>query len=186
MKKIALILFIILIFIPGCAYSIRYDGPYRGRIIDEDTREPIEGVVVLGVWYTEIPTVAGPKHDYFDAREIVTDKNGEFEIQGKGLRILSRLQPIRVTIFKAGYGYRGLFWKPGHVPYRSKIKWEDDMAIIPLRKLTMEERRRKGSPSRPPDEAPLEKVIHMLKEIDKNEIELGLKPYGIWKGEKYE
>lgn len=180
MKKIALILFIILIFIPGCAYSIRYDGTYSGQIVDADTGELIEGVVVLGVWYKEIPTVAGPKHDYYDARETITDESGEFKIPGKGLRILSNLQPIRVTIFKAGYSYLDVPWvtlKKGIV-ISKKIKWKDDMAIIPLKKLSMEERKKQGSPSFS-SKIPGMKIQLILKEINKDRIERGLEPIEI-------
>jgi hypothetical protein len=53
----------------GCVYSVaRYDGPYEGRIVDAVTGNPIQGVVVLGVWYKVLPTVAGGVSSYFDAR----------------------------------------------------------------------------------------------------------------------
>src|SRR4030043_303076 len=94
-----------------CAYGIRYDGPYSGRVIDADTGAPVEGVVVLGVWNTEQITPGGAVHNFHDARETVTDKNGEFEIPGKGLMLLSNVTPMDVLIFKAGYEHmrRGIY-----------------------------------------------------------------------------
>src|SRR5574337_259494 len=110
MKKSIFFLFCFLVLLQGCMYAIRYDGTYKGKVVDEATREPLEDVVVLGVWYKETPTVAGAVSSYYDARETVTDKNGEFEIPGKGLRIMTDLAPIRVSIFKAGYTFAGGQW----------------------------------------------------------------------------
>jgi hypothetical protein len=87
-----------------------------------------------------------------------------------------------VLIFKAGYEYESGSWS-SLKKYARKIKWEKSKAIIPLRKLTMEERRKRRPPI-PPTEAPLKKIRLMLKEINKNEIELGAEPYDIWGGEK--
>ena len=49
-------LLMIIISTFGCVYAVRYDGPYRGKVIDAETLGPLEGVVVLGVWYREYPT----------------------------------------------------------------------------------------------------------------------------------
>lgn len=173
------------IFTTGCVqYVARCDGPYEGKVIDAETRAPIKKVVVLGVWYKEAPTVAGAVSSYYDARETITDSNGVFKIPGKGLKILSDVGVMNVLIFKAGYEYIGLgTWEAFKEDPTFKIQWEGEKAIIPLRKLTMEERK---SPPDPPDEAPLKKVILMLREIDKNDKERGLPTRGIWKGEKYE
>ena len=184
MKKLIIILFN-LIFLPSC-YAARVDGPYKGRVIDADTRQPIEGVVILGVWNREIITAGGATHNFYDAMETVTDKNSEFEVKGLGLLVLSNVIPMDVLIFKAGYEYWGLGpWRGLKEGYLSskKVKWEGDKAIIPLRKLTMEERR-KNIPPLPPGEAPLGKVILMLKEFNRNSLELKLHPIETWGGEK--
>ncbi len=186
MKKIFLTAIVSIVWIFTSGFSIiRYDGDYIGKVIDAETGEPIEGAVVLGVWYKEVPTVAGPKRSYYDARETVTGKDGEFSIPGQGLIVLSNLEPMRATIFKAGYNYEVVSWSALFRKLHEEIEWEDNKPIIILRKLTMEERRRR-SPPEPPDEAPLKKVILMLKEIDKDDKELGLEPRGIWRGETYE
>ncbi len=49
----------------------------------------LKGVVVLGVWYKELPSPGGTVGSYFDAQETVTNKNGDFEVQGLGLQIFS-------------------------------------------------------------------------------------------------
>jgi hypothetical protein len=159
---------------------IRIDGPYEGKVIDVDTGEPIEGVVVLGIWYKQNPGPGGAVSEYYDAMETVTDKNGEFKIKGLGLLVMSNVIPMDVLIFKAGYTHYGMItWKE----LKGLYKIEDNKAIIRLRKLTMEERR-KSRPSIPPTEAPLKKIRLMLDEINKNEMDLGAEPYDIWEGEK--
>jgi hypothetical protein len=144
--------------------------------VDADTGKPIDGVVVLGVWNKEYPTAAGGVTKFYDAMEIVTDKNGEFEISGQGLRILSFLEPVKILIFKAGYEYVSGSWdslKESYL-YKEKIKWEGNKAIISLKKLTAEERLRRGDP---PFIAPAEKMKLMLQEFSKNRVERGLEPY---------
>ncbi len=177
-----------------CAYSfIRHDGPYKGKVIDADTREPIEGVVVLGVWNREIPGPGGAVSEFYDARETMTDKNGEFEIPGVGLVLwlwpFPGIEPMHVLIFKAGYEYFASPWESlkesKYLMEKKNIRWEGDKAIIPLKKLTMEERRKEGtSPPLPPGESSVEKVRLMLKEINKDAIERGADIIDTWTGGK--
>jgi hypothetical protein len=178
--SLAVISILIVLGTITCAYAIRYDGPYSGRVIDADTGAPLEGVVVLGVWNSEITTPGGAVHDFYDARETVTDKKGEFEIPGMGFRILSNVTPMDVLIFKAGYEHIGLYpWESlrSDLILRKKIKWEGKKAIIPLKNLTMEERKKKGPPSRP--SIPVERMQLLTNEINKERIALRLSPFDL-------
>jgi hypothetical protein len=181
MKRLIFILINILgiLLVSGCAYGIRYEGPYSGRIIDADTRKPIEGVVVLGVWYREIVTPGGATHNYYDAKETVTDKNGDFTIAGQGLLILSNVIPVDVLIFKAGYEYLKSPWeslkRSEYLIKKMKIKWEGNKVTIPLKELTMEGRKRRGTPSRP--NIPITIMELMTQEINKERLAQGLKPF---------
>jgi hypothetical protein len=179
--KINIVLFLTVSFLlfTGCCYPVRYDGPYKGRVVDAETGNPIEGVVVLGVWYKVAATPAGGVSSYYDAAETVTDKNGDFEIRGLGLMILSNVDVMDVLIFKAGYQYIGSGpWdslKHDGGLLMKKVAWEGNRAIIPLRKLTLEERKKQeGSPDY--GEAPKEKIRLMLREINKDRVGRGLKP----------
>ena len=178
MKAKLIVLIYLLLFLPTSCYPVRYDGPYRGKIVDAETAQPIESVVVLGTWSKELPTPAGAVSSYYDAMETVTDKNGEFEIPGLGLKILSNVTPMNILIFKAGYEYIGLWpWESfkEDESLKKKVIWEGKKAIISLRRLTMEERMKKRSPDYP-SEAPKEKIKFMLNEINKDRTERGLKP----------
>jgi hypothetical protein len=177
MNRFSIVIFVaILLYLPGCVYAVRVDGPYEGRIIDADTGKPIEGVVILGTWYTAQFSPAGSTHNFYDARETVTDRNGEFSIPGMGLRVLSNLEPMHILIFKAGYEYLNVPWVSlkKDILLKEKIKWEGNRAIIPLKRLTMEERSRMGAPSRP--NIPMDKMKLMTEEVNRERMEQGLKP----------
>jgi hypothetical protein len=180
MKKIiltTLMSFIGIMMLSDCVFAIRYDGPYEGRVIDADTGEPIDGVVVLGEWSTVTITPGGGVYDYYDAKETLTDKNGEFSIPGTGLRVMSNIAPMNVLIFKAGYEHIGLGpWsglKEGFL-LSKKIKWEGAKAIIPLKKMTMEERKERliGKESIPDHKQKL-----LIKELNREKRELGKSLY---------
>lgn len=185
MRKILLILILtsLVLSVTSC-YGfavIRKDGPYEGKVIDADTGGPIEGVVVLGEWGREHISPGGATHTFYDAKETITDKNGEFYIEGMGLKILSNVTPMDVLIFKAGYKYFGSPWeslkKSKYLIAKKKIKWEGDKVIIPLKKLTMEERKKEGPPSRPT--IPINKMTLLTREINKERIAIGLTPFGL-------
>jgi hypothetical protein len=120
--------------------------------------------------------VGGGYHTFYDARETVTDKKGEFTMPGMGLRIFSKLEPMDVLIFKAGYSYIGpASWPAFKISSyaRERIKWEGDRAILPLKKLTAEERNKQIVPS-PPHEARNKDIYIMIQEINKDRMARGL------------
>ena len=59
------------------------DMTFRGRVIDYETKEPIEGAVVVASWYEAKPTIAGEATRLKDVKETLTDKNGEWSITGE-------------------------------------------------------------------------------------------------------
>ncbi len=65
----------------AAAYADLYSGgPWRGRVIDADTKQPIEGAVVALVWNRVYDCGVG-RYPYFQkASEVLTDKTGSFEI----------------------------------------------------------------------------------------------------------
>ncbi len=184
-KVLKLLSILILLQLISCSYIGAYEKDFNGKVVDSLTGEPIGGVVVLATWYREIPTVAGVKSHYSDARETVTDVKGEFTINGKGINIIGNRAPMEIMIYKAGYDYENT--SRSSFKYQADIvKLEEDTVVIKLKKLTMKERKLQGSPSAPPTEAPLKKVINMLREIDRNRIARGLEPRTLWNGETYE
>jgi len=84
-------------------------GPWKAQIVDEETGQPIEGVVVLAVWirYTASPGGwAGAK--YYASEEVVTGPDGRFVIPRRTvinwLPLLTEIRGPEFKIFKPGYG----------------------------------------------------------------------------------
>ncbi|MBC2712018.1 MAG: hypothetical protein HGJ94_13850 [Desulfosarcina sp.] len=157
----------------GCMSIMYYEGSYHGKVIDSQTLKPIEEAVVLGVWSKGYPGAGGVAHEYYDAHETVTDKNGEFTIKGMGPRAMTYLEKMDIVIFKAGYEDVGLTsWESLKIAiyYRNRVKWEGSKAIIPLDKWSMDQRRKRFDVS--VVWVPKEKQKMLLEEIkkEKNEI----------------
>ncbi|MEK6698001.1 MAG: carboxypeptidase-like regulatory domain-containing protein [Nitrospirota bacterium] len=115
MKKKAIIiifsavLFLIILVsnIWGTGWIFYTDGPYRGKVTDADTGQPIEGAVVVGMWRLEAyGGPAAPSEPYCDAQETVTGKNGEFEVPRASCFHwwpFTKMGVGRFTVFKPGY-----------------------------------------------------------------------------------
>ena len=89
--------------------SIYYsDGPWKGTVIDAETKEPIEGAVVVAVWkkvYGGSP--AGNISGFLDAIEVLTNKDGRFVIpkfwKFNVLPLIRWFDGPEFEIFKPGY-----------------------------------------------------------------------------------
>lgn len=103
--KIFLLLVIALVLLIPSSGCAAVAGPWRGRVIDSETKAPIEGAVVVAVWYRSEFSVGGPVEHFNDARETMTDKDGKFEIPEYEYNPIFRdkTRP-EFYIFKPGYG----------------------------------------------------------------------------------
>jgi len=79
MKRILLLLVLI---VWGSIWSSAYAATFKGKVIDADTREPIEGAVVVAVWHEATATISGESTRLKNVEECLTDKNGEWSIEG--------------------------------------------------------------------------------------------------------
>ena len=123
----------------------QYDPDIYGKIVDYDTRKPMEGVVVSCVWFYErVRFSEAPKREFYDYFETLTDQDGSFKIPGKGLCIIRSIYPPAITIFKAGYSIlylQNLVLNSNQdVPSGDEVKWVDGKAIIYFRKKPLGER----------------------------------------------
>ncbi len=105
MNRFILFLIFAVLLIPstGC-YA---HGPWSGKVVDAETKQPIEGAAVVAVWIRETGTPAGTDTGFVDAAETLTDKNGEFEISSKRFLSIIGIRYIKgpfFTIYKPGYG----------------------------------------------------------------------------------
>ena len=84
-------------------------GPYRGRVIDAETKEPLAGAVVLVYWIRNAPGIGhGPAQSFLGAEEALTDERGEFIVAenppSNWIPFTWRSLP-NFIIFQPGYGY---------------------------------------------------------------------------------
>jgi hypothetical protein len=108
MKKSSISLLLLLVMSLTVAVDLSWaDGPYRGKVIDAETKEPIEEVVVVAVWTKNEYRIIESHEVFAEAKEALTDKTGEFEIPGykwTSIFFYFGIQPPEIYIFKPGYG----------------------------------------------------------------------------------
>jgi hypothetical protein len=182
----------------GSSASVYYsDGPWSGKIIDAETKEPIEGVVVLAVWQKVYATPAGDSSYFFDATEVLTDKDGKFLIpKFRALNIIPIIRRIEgpiFTIYKLGYtafsdSVYSYFNK--YFPFSALRVDRDNLAelfkkgvIVELLKLkTREERIEAQGDALPLSEVPDDKMSALLNLINIERKNLGLDPIHVKTG----
>lgn len=163
--------------VPFRGWLYYWDGPYKGKVIDADIGEPIEGAAVVGVAYIGI--VAGIKDAmpfFCDAKEAVTDKNGAFilpKISCLNLWPLAGMNKPHFVVFKPGY----LSYPPRSMEASAftgvEFKDKRQQQVIKLKKaITYEERR---STLGLVDISDVKKTPYLLKLINEERRNLGFK-----------
>jgi len=79
MKRILLLLVLV---VWGSIWSSAFAATFKGKVVDADIREPIEGAAVVAVWHEATATVSGESTRIKNVEECLTDKNGEWSIEG--------------------------------------------------------------------------------------------------------
>jgi hypothetical protein len=108
LTAVVLGLLVIDLFFCGLFSPLPYRSlaPFKGKVVDAETKQPIAGAVVLAVYESTAYTLAGDVGVIVDGRETLTDENGEFRLPRKRRwLVLRRGYPEgQLTIFKPGYG----------------------------------------------------------------------------------
>ena len=92
-----------------CPFTVTHKfGPYSGKVIDAETKEPIEGAAVLVAFYTRGVSLFNANSYYADAVETITDKNGEFFVPEHRVYAFRGSETWNyhgsISIFKPGFG----------------------------------------------------------------------------------
>src|SRR6185436_1622264 len=83
------------------------EGRYHGRVVDTETKQPLEGAVVTVIWMkTPFFSMDGVK-DFHQAREVLTDPEGRFAVDAKPSWTLRSVPRPEIIVFKPGYGRYG-------------------------------------------------------------------------------
>jgi len=120
MRKSALLALLSMVCLLASASRSESAGPWQAQVVSAETKQPLEGVVVLAWWTRHVRSFGGPSEEYRDSQEVLTDKDGRFTIASRWFFSLNPLVffdgPF-VTMFKSGYGRFG--W-PG---YQGSEQW---------------------------------------------------------------
>lgn len=199
--KIFLFAALLLIILPkdnACADWLIYHKPaFDGQILDGETKEPIEGAVVV-VLYNKgtIGLGAGTLTSVINIRETLTDKEGRFRIPSYTTVIqpFSWEDPANFIIYKPGYvavdylydrDLEGLF-SGGKVDMQDqKFEWLDNKLlsfryrspnIVELPKPTTREERIRSLPSIPSPDVPAKKMKVLIDLSNSERVSLGFNP----------
>jgi hypothetical protein len=133
--------------LPGSAEA---GGPWRGRVVDAETLEPLDAVVVVGYWRRSagghptlpFPVNVGPTGDW-GSEEVITGADGRFALQARVLidpGVTTHVSGPHLAVFRGGYG--GWRFDPG-VQWPSLLAAGVTIEMEPLH--TLQERRRYAS-----------------------------------------
>jgi hypothetical protein len=188
---------ITLFFVSTCSagWVVFHKPEYRGRIIDADTKKPIEGVVIVAIYNTEhiINGPGGGSSSIINIRETLTDVKGEFVIPSywsvMGLNTIE--YDTEFIIYKPGYGsypnnsiYPLKYYNPEYL-FSKKLDKEGDVrydlkilkikfGVAELPRLKTKEERLNAAPSEPTDWG--KSVPLLLAAINEERKSFGLNP----------
>jgi len=149
----------------GCS-PIYIDGWYRGKLLEAGTDKPIQGAVILGSW--SYRTFGNSQ--FYDAKETVSDENGDFTILGLGVRFFSTMNHMDVEIFKCGYEPLGyMFWDA--LNYDPRASHWGNRVVIRLKKVSTKKERANMNTFPGTSSVPDEKRKLLIEEIRKDERE---------------
>jgi hypothetical protein len=203
---IGLILILLLIVILAHAS----ERAYQGKVIDAETKEPIEGAVVVAYWWEEKGAFLGSMERLKDVKETLTDRDGKWSIIGpesdkekivrgmlSAIAIVWAIRDPSFIVFKPGY----CSWPEGFFidACKDKIKPEGAGQItggktIVLPKLTNREDRLRNCPntisSSSDDPREYKKIkkkqLEFLRLINEERRNLGLSEFKIYEELKNE
>jgi hypothetical protein len=191
-RKFAICIFLILAALKTPASA----ATFKGKVIDADTKQPIEGAVVVASWGEERATPTGSTTDLHDVKEALTSQNGEWIIDGPKGRELGNLSAL-FTLLTGSYitnPPQFLIFKPGYCPWpdgfminacADKIKPNGHHEVAngqtaELSRLTDRKDRLKASRIWPPlrnsggDPATLKKIKNFIRLLNEEHRYLGL------------
>jgi len=172
--RLAVALALISASVTGCIMGVSgppIRGPFRGQVVDAATGQPIEGAVIVAVWWEVVPTPVQGQQRFYDASEAVTGPDGRFEIP-RGATPTPKLgvQPPQVSIFA-----------PGYQEQRRRISPPDgrqfvDPTVVEMRRLTTREERIRALRTYSLSSVPDHKIPLLRGAMSRERTMLGLEP----------
>jgi len=156
-------------------------GPWKGRVIDSETKQPIEGAAVVAVWEKEWAGLgAGASTDFLDAVETTTDNNGDFEIPAHSFVSIPYFRKVKgpfFTIFKPSYGsFPNFQTSPLEIPDDYFL---NKRGVIELPAIVEKEKRLKSLHAAESviDDIPKSKIRNFINIINDENLHFGFETY---------
>jgi len=161
-------------------YLDRPRGPYRGQVIDAETKAPLAGAVVVALWWRNRVYPFHSVAEHYAVRETVTDAEGRFLLDAKDVEegAPRRTYHPEFLIFQPGYGsYPKKYVSPRG--FTGGI-FERPDTVVELPRLADREDRRKhlwlfGPHSY--SDRPFRDLPELMRRINTERIAIGLEPY---------
>ena len=161
-------------------YLDRPRGPYRGQVVDAETKAPLVGAVVVVRWLRDRVYPVHMVAENYAVRETVTDVEGRFVLDAKDVEegAPRRTRRPGFLIFLPGYGS----YPKQHVSPTGFTGWifERPGTIVELPRLADREDRRKHLWSFGPhsySDKPFRDLPELMRRINVERIAIGLEPY---------
>jgi hypothetical protein len=153
---------------------------YHGKVVDEETGDPIAGAVVTVIWYeSPIIHMANPRN-FQNAHETLTQNDGSFSLwtwPGISFNPLTVvLTPPAVIIYKAGYAPLSVptTYNRGYTSYEALADALKKGIVMKLPKLkTREEALRFADPGVGGD-VPYHRIFNLVREVNAHRKKIGL------------
>lgn len=161
-------------------YLDRPRGPYRGQVVDAETKAPLAGAVVVVHWLRDRVYPFHSVAENYAVREAVTDTDGRFLVDVRDVEegVPNRTRRPGFFIFLPGYGS----YPKKHVSPRGFTGgiFEREGAVVELPRLEDREERRKhlflfghGDFS----DRPFTDLPELMHRINAERIAIGLEPH---------
>jgi len=161
-------------------YLDRPRGPYRGQVVDAETKAPLAGAVVVALWWRNRVYPFHSVAEHYAVRETVTDSEGRFFLDVKDVEegAPRRTYHPEFLIFLPGYGSYpghqisprgftgGIFERPGKLVELPRLEGQEARRIH-LRSI---------SPSRFSEE-PFKDLPELMRRVNHERSVVGLNPY---------
>jgi hypothetical protein len=148
-------------------YLEGYKGPYRGRVVDAETKEPIAGAAVVAVWMRDKVYPFHSTSVFYGAREVLTGKDGQFTIDGRELEQGAPEHTLKpyFNVFSPEFAaYRSrVFVERG---FQQGLIFEGTGVTIGLPRLRTRRERLESVVSARPPAVPDEAIPHLVRLID--------------------
>lgn len=176
----AIIALVALVVISQVGWLLYTGGPYRGQLVNAETRQPLEGAAVLFYWRRNAYGGAGgPVKYHLDAKEVLTDEDGRFHIPWF---VGISLNPLSLVLEPSA-----IFYLPGYRSVLAEVDPPDgkafrDPTVIPMRKLQTRKERRDRIGGVLPSRVPNEAMPNFIRLMNTEREALGLKPVHVRSG----